>query len=188
MYCLHGLAMATSVRLRSWTFIDGVYEWALALSCMRGCMRARACVCVCVHERCTVGLCGSMERLAGVLLCSAEERIMLPQRLPTPPPVRLCCYGDQTVQSGSLSLSPPPPHSIAAAANGKAPSNQTRLHNELVMQRPVVAEPVFQRPSRQISFMHTEKGREWVWRGGPNEKGVEGDGGREAEPLLIQRE
>lgn len=86
----------------------------------------------------------------------------------------------------SLALSfyphtPPPPlqhththtHSITVAANGTAPSNQTRLHNELVMQRPVVAELVLQHQSRQISFMHKKKEREsklkivdggWEWR------------------------
>lgn len=77
------------------------------------------------------------------------------------------------------------------AANGMAPSNQTHLHNELVMQRPVVAELVLQPPSRRISFMHKKRKRErklkivdgeWGW-------GVGGDGdgavrSKEAEPLL----
>lgn len=79
-----------------------------------------------------------------------------------------------------LPLTPPTPHthSITAAANGTAPSNQTRLHNELVMQRPVVAEPVLQHPSRQISFMHKKK------KEGERERERKKEGERERESKL----
>lgn len=65
---------------------------------------------------------------------SPQRRPALPQSARAPPAAVLCCHGNQTVQGwggrckGS-SLSP-------AAANGTAPSNQMRLHNELVMQSP----------------------------------------------------
>lgn len=60
-------------------------------------------LCALLAACCSAGLCGSMERLAGVSLCSAVERLTLPQRPPTLPAAWLCCHGDQIwAVSGSL--------------------------------------------------------------------------------------
>lgn len=71
----------------------------LCVLCVHRCLRVNMCVNMLsgalLAACCSAGLRGSVERLTGVLLCSAVERLTLPQHPPTLPAAWLCCHGDQ---------------------------------------------------------------------------------------------
>lgn len=88
------------------------------------------CVSVCVWLEKACCCAAAVHWLADV--SSVQGRPALPQSAQAPPAAVRSCHGNQTVQcwvwgGGALST---------AAANGTAPSNQMRLHNELVMKSP----------------------------------------------------